>query len=112
MVGVRQISNNGYLGSVLCHMQDIALGNPVTPKHTRVRVISDLQDTPLDMLGVGSQKTFNVIAIDRLAALAAPMRADGLQPPETSKAHQTNWRPAGVAHNPASRGDGQHSRYD
>lgn len=58
-------------------MEDIGLGDPITPELAGIGRVANFQHPPLDVGPVILQEIFNVIPVNGVAAIEAKISADG-----------------------------------
>ncbi len=86
VVAFSQVGNQGRLRVARCTVQDITLDDAAA-KLSRIGVVGDLHDVPLDACRMECEKVFNVIAVNRQAPIGTPVPADRLKPAKIAEAH-------------------------
>jgi len=90
MIGTGQIGDHRCKGVSFLDMQNITLGNLQTTKSSGIRVISDFQYPSFNVSRITSEKTLNVIAVDRQPSIQAPITTQRLNSAQATKIHFPN----------------------
>ena len=74
VIAVGEIADDGRGRIAFIHVQDVALRHVSAAELMRVGRIADLDHVAVNLVGMLRQKTFDVVAVDRLAAVVAVPR--------------------------------------
>ncbi len=85
MVGARQIPDERCSRDGL-HVQDIAPSDARATEAASVGIVPNLDHAPMNVVGPGGQEPFDVVPVDREAAIIAKLAAHRLQPSEIAEA--------------------------
>jgi hypothetical protein len=93
MVCIGEICNDRCTGVAFLFVKDIAFRNAITAKFHCVRIMFDLQNTPMDIICMFGKKFFNVVAVDFQSAAVAVICCEWFCTSQLSEANPSNRRP-------------------
>ena len=65
MVGIRKVGYNGRIGITFDHVHNVNLADVAIAKLLDIERVAHFQNTALNVLAIGFEKFFNIVAIDR-----------------------------------------------
>jgi hypothetical protein len=86
VIRIFEVGHDRSVQIVFGNMQHIAMRDTRTAESTRVRIITDFQNPPLNISGIGGEERFDIVAIDRSSSIKPEYSAYGGQPAKIAEA--------------------------